>query len=70
MLRALLERAAEIEGVEQVSLSVTTTQIAAVQLYRSLGFQAFGCEPRALRIGDRFIDEEYLLLRLKGPNHA
>ena len=64
MMQEVLERAAAIEGVEQVLLAVTTTQTAASRLYRSLGFEPFGCEPRALKIGDRFFDEEYLVLRL------
>jgi ribosomal protein S18 acetylase RimI-like enzyme len=70
LLERLLERANRIAGVEQISLSVTTTQSAAIHLYRSLGFQSFGCEPRALRISDRFLDEEYMVLRLKPANEV
>jgi ribosomal protein S18 acetylase RimI-like enzyme len=64
LLEAVLQRGAEIEGVEQILISVATTQAVAVSLYRSLGFQTFGSEPRALRVDGRYIDEEYLLLRL------
>ena len=59
----LFERVRRIEGVEQVLISVATTQTAATHLYRSLGFQTFGIEPRALKVGERYIDEEYMLLR-------
>jgi len=62
ILQSLLERGAGIAGVEQILLSVASTQAAAIRLYRSLGFEPFGREPRALKIGDRFIDEEYMLL--------
>jgi len=65
MMDALLKRAAEIAGLEQILLSVTKTQTAALALYRSLGFVSFGTEPRALNIGGEFIDEHYLVLRLK-----
>jgi ribosomal protein S18 acetylase RimI-like enzyme len=65
MMQEVLQRAAAIEGIEQLLLAVTTTQKAASRLYRSLGFEPFGCEPRALKIGDRFFDEEYLVLRLR-----
>ena len=65
MMRALLERASMIEGMEQVLLSVAATQEPAIRLYRSLGFQSFGREPRALRIGDRYIDEEYMVLAVR-----
>jgi ribosomal protein S18 acetylase RimI-like enzyme len=56
---------AALKGLEQVLLSVTTTQIAALALYRSLGFELFGTEPRALNISGEFIDEHYLILHLK-----
>ena len=39
MMEALLERGTEIEGVEQILLSVTANQEAALRLYHSLGFQ-------------------------------
>ena len=57
------------EGLDQVLLSVATTQKVAFGLYCALGFAIFGYEPRSLRIGDQFIDEQYLVLRLKndGP---
>ncbi len=61
MMETLLERGAGIDGIKQILLSVAATQVAAVKLYRSLGFEPFGREPRALRIGDRFIDEEYMV---------
>jgi len=64
LMRALLERATKIEGLEQILLSVTSTQEVALSLYRSLGFQTFGREPRALKIGDRVVDEDYMVLRI------
>ena len=64
MMRTLLDRARVLKGVDQVLLSVAATQIPAIRLYRSLGFELYGTEPRALRIGDRYIDEHYMLLRL------
>ncbi|MFY9951539.1 MAG: hypothetical protein WAK27_22750, partial [Candidatus Sulfotelmatobacter sp.] len=48
--------------IEQIMLSVATTQNAAVSLYRSLGFEPFGCERRALKIGDQYVDEEHMVL--------
>ena len=64
MMQALLERAAAIDGVEQVVLSVTTTMAAAIRLYQSFGFQSFGCEPKALKLGGKYADTEYMLLEL------
>lgn len=68
ILQTLLEHGAKLEGMEQILLSAAATETAAIGWYRSLGFQSFGCEPRALRIGDRFIDEEYLVMRVKHPH--
>ena len=64
MMKALLQRADQIDGLEQILLSVTTTQAAAIALYRSLGFVSFACETKALKIGGRYIDEEYMTLYL------
>lgn len=65
MMEHMLGRAARIDGLGQILLAVTTTQKAAHKLYRSLGFETFGTEPRALKIGEKYIDEEYMILRLK-----
>jgi ribosomal protein S18 acetylase RimI-like enzyme len=70
MLQTILKRVEEMEGLEQVLLSVAATQTVAFRLYCDLGFELFGCEPRALRIGDLFIDEQYLVLRLKNGGPA
>ena len=70
MMKMALARAGQIDGVEQILLSVGATQIAAKRLYRSLGFESFGCEPRALKIGDQFIDEEYLVLRFENQRNV
>lgn len=54
------------EGVLQIHLCVNAENVRARQLYRSLGFTAYGLEPRSLRVGDRFFDEEHMVLRLDG----
>jgi ribosomal protein S18 acetylase RimI-like enzyme len=64
MLRAILERAAGIEGLEQIMLAVATTQDAALALHRSLGFRSYDREPRALKIGNRCVDEEHMVLNV------
>src|SRR5215470_18567999 len=64
VMQALLRRINSIDGLDQVLLSVAATQMPAIRLYRSLGFESFGTEPRALRIGERYIDEQHMVLRL------
>jgi len=64
LLHMLLEHAAAIDGIEQIMLSVATGQAAATTLYRSFGFAPYGCEQRALKVGNRYIDEEHMVLFL------
>ena len=66
LLEALLERARALPDLHQVMLSVVTSQTAAKQLYTSLGFECFGREPGALRVGEETFDEDHMVLRLDG----
>jgi RimJ/RimL family protein N-acetyltransferase len=70
LMSALIERVRAIEGIEEIVLSVTSSQPAAKKLYLSLGFEPFGCERDALRISDEFVDEDYMTLRLRRQKTA
>jgi ribosomal protein S18 acetylase RimI-like enzyme len=50
--------------VEEVRLSVVASNAAAVRLYESAGFAAYGRERRALRVGDAYHDEVLMARRL------
>jgi ribosomal protein S18 acetylase RimI-like enzyme len=63
MLDELFAYARE-RDVRQIRLSVNVENPQAAGLYRSMGFELVGREPRAMRVGDRYYDEELLLLRL------
>jgi ribosomal protein S18 acetylase RimI-like enzyme len=65
MMKELLERATRVAGIQQVLLSVARSQHAALRLYSSLGFQRYGCEPRAIRVGENYVDEELMMLDLR-----
>jgi ribosomal protein S18 acetylase RimI-like enzyme len=65
LFSALLEKVKTLPGLEQVNLTVSSHQVAAKTLYRSLGFETFGVERAALKIGDQSFDEEYMVLRLR-----
>jgi ribosomal protein S18 acetylase RimI-like enzyme len=64
LLRELLDRVREDASVEQVLLGVGTHNVAALQTYRKLGFEIYGTEPRALRVGSHEIDEHLMVLML------
>jgi ribosomal protein S18 acetylase RimI-like enzyme len=65
LLTNLLDKAKRDPSLEQVLLAVATSQSAAVQLYRSLGFQTYGTEPRALKVGSTYVDEDHMILRIR-----
>lgn len=50
LLEHALAFAASMEGLRQVTLTVTADNSAAVALYESRGFKVFGCEPGALLV--------------------
>ncbi len=55
-------------GVEQINLSVATANVAAVQLYESFDFVAYGIEPRALKIDGEYVDETLMSRWLDRPS--
>lgn len=52
--------------VRQIQLCVNAENPRAQALYRNAGFETFGIERRAMRVGQRFYDEEHMVLRLDG----
>ena len=68
LARALLieaiDRARRLPDLKQLLLGVVVTQTTAKRLYESLGFTVYGREPRAVRIGHEYFDEELMLLKL------
>lgn len=64
--RALLQAAiAHAAGrVEELRLDVVVGNTAALALYRAAGFTAYGTEPRALKLGETYLDEVLMALRL------
>ncbi|WP_421779835.1 GNAT family N-acetyltransferase [Kiloniella litopenaei] len=50
---------------EELLLTVVTSNTSAIKLYKKLGFIEYGCEPRALKVGDCYYDELLMRLPLK-----
>jgi hypothetical protein len=42
---------------------VASAHLPARKLYESLGFQAYGVEPRSLKIGTGYVDDVLMILR-------
>lgn len=62
--RALVGRVIEHarERVVQLHAAVVTGNPVARGLYRDLGFVAYGLEPRALKVGEDYFDQELMVL--------
>jgi ribosomal protein S18 acetylase RimI-like enzyme len=52
--------------VVQLHAAVVTTNAAARELYRSLGFATYGLEPRGLACACQYFDQELMVLTLDG----
>ena len=64
LMQAAIAQARSTPGVERLILAVATHNTAARALYVSLGFTPWGLERHALKLPDRYIDEEYFALEL------
>jgi len=65
LIGALLERVKGDSSLEQIQLAVAAVQTAAKQLYSSFGFEVYGNEPRGLKVGSTYVDEEHMILRIR-----
>lgn len=64
LLTDAITHAAGLLDLEQLLLHVVSSNTTAVGLYRSLGFITYGVEPHALKLGSRYVDEEWMALPL------
>jgi ribosomal protein S18 acetylase RimI-like enzyme len=68
LMAALLEKARrEIPSLEQILLGVSSVNGDAGRLYRRFGFKTWGTEPRALKMGSGYVDEDHMILMLYSP---
>ena len=68
LLSEVLQRARSQPGLEQVMLTVGQSQAAAKRLYLSLGFEVFGHERHALKVGEVYVDEDYMVIHFQAPS--
>ncbi len=64
LLAAFDTLARQLPGLEQVVLSVTASNLAAVRLYEQAGFQRYGLLAKALKIGDTYYDKALMVKTL------
>lgn len=61
----VIRRGKQLEGLKQVALSVVTTNGAAIDLYRKLGFETYGVERNALEYEGQSYDEDMMVYMYK-----
>ncbi|MEK5233102.1 GNAT family N-acetyltransferase [Lysinibacillus sp. FSL K6-0232] len=64
LMLAVINKAQLLDGIEQINLTVVSSNLSAKRLYASLGFELFGTERKALKITQQYFDEDYMVLFL------
>ncbi|MFB7554203.1 GNAT family N-acetyltransferase [Streptomyces sp. NPDC056154] len=65
LMQEILRRGKEIEGLQQIQLTVVTSNHTAAELYKRLGFVTYGIEKDALIYQGQAYDEELMAYFLK-----
>ena len=64
LLQAAIAYAKTLPDLEKINLSVVLTSKEARQLFISLGFEPYGLEKHALKLQDKYFDQELMSLDL------
>lgn len=64
LISELIKKASKCEGLEQINLSVVSDNHHAQKLYKSVGFEVYGTERRALKFNGQYYDEDLMVLTL------
>lgn len=64
LMLKLISIARDIDGVEQLNLSVVSDNEPAKKLYNSVGFKTYGIERNALKFSGQYYDEDLMVLQL------
>lgn len=67
LLGACIAEARRTPGLEILTLTVTAGNVSATKLYDRAGFVRFGTLPRAIRVGERYLDKDHMRLDLRTP---
>ena len=64
LMQRLIDFAKNQAKVELISLEVRSDNVAAIHLYEKFGFQKYGTFPGFLKINDKWIDADCMVLSL------
>jgi len=63
LMQEVILRARKLEGLEQITL-VASAHLPAQKLYKAMGFESYGVEPRSLKLGAEYVDDVLMILWL------
>lgn len=64
LMESAIERAKQLDGLEQINLTVEANNTAANQLYQSLGFEIYGVEIHEMKIGEQYFNAHHMVKKL------
>ncbi|WP_461089628.1 GNAT family N-acetyltransferase [Spirosoma gilvum] len=64
LIEETIRRAKQLPNMEQILLTVIASNRPAKRLYETMEFRSFSCEPKAIKDGDMYYDEEQMVLFL------
>jgi len=64
LISELLNKANTLDGLQQINLGVVSSNTHAKALYNSLGFKTYAVEKNALKIGEQYFDDDFMVLFL------
>jgi len=66
LIKQAINHTEQFSGVEQVLLTVVSSNVGARNLYEAMGFEVWGTEKNALKVDGRYYDEDWMVLFLEG----
>ncbi|MFD1738874.1 GNAT family N-acetyltransferase [Bacillus salitolerans] len=64
LILELIKKVRSYDGLEQVNLTVVSDNQPAKKLYKSVGFEVYGVERKALKFNKQYFDEDLMVLFL------
>ena len=64
LLAEVIRRSLNLDGLEQIILTVTSGNKPAMKIYENIGFRSYGIEKQALKIGSEYFDDVFMELRI------
>lgn len=65
LVQEAILRASSLNELKQLILAVVIKNTTARALYLSLGFKSYGMEPASLKVGEEYLDDDMMILRLE-----